>query len=63
LAFGAPEEDHDSTILKLGMIAEPLGSDNIGGAERLAGAIARRIADTCQCAPGQETVLALNSTL
>jgi hypothetical protein len=63
LAFGVPEEDHDATVLKLGMIAARLGRDNIGGAERLAGAIATRIVYTCECSPGQETELASNGSL
>jgi len=43
------------------MIAARLGSDNIGGAERLAETIATRIAETCERAPGQETELAFNA--
>jgi hypothetical protein len=61
LSFGVPEEDHDATVLKLGMIAVRLGSDNIGGAERLAVTIVTRIVETCECAPGQETELAFNA--
>jgi hypothetical protein len=57
LSFGVLEEDHDATVLKLGMIATRLGPDNISGAERLAGAI-----DTCECSPSQETELAANSS-
>jgi TPR repeat protein len=45
LSFGMPEEDHDATVLKLGMIVERLGSDNIGAPERLAGAIATRVVE------------------
>jgi hypothetical protein len=60
LSFGVPEEDHDATVLKLGMIAARLGPDNIGRAERLATVIASRIVDTCECSPGQETELASN---
>ncbi len=63
LSFGVPEEDHDATVMKLGMIAARLGSNNIGAAERLAGAIATRIVETCQCSPGQETELASNGSL
>jgi hypothetical protein len=63
LSFGVPEEDHDTTVLKLGIIVARLGSDNIGAAERLAGAIATRIVETCQCSPDQETELASNSSL
>jgi TPR repeat protein len=62
LSFGVPEEDHDATVLKLGMIAARLGSDNIGVAETLAGAIATRIVKICQCSPGQETELASNGS-
>jgi hypothetical protein len=45
------------------MIAAQLGSDNIGGAERLAETIATRIVETCECSPGQETELASDSSL
>jgi hypothetical protein len=63
LSFGVSEEDHDATVLKLGMIAARLGPDNIGGAERLATVIASRIVDTCECSPTQETELASNGSL
>jgi TPR repeat protein len=63
LLFGVPEEDHDATVLKLGMIAARLGPNDIDRAETLAGAIATRIVNTCQCSPGQETELALNAAL
>jgi hypothetical protein len=63
LSFGVPEEDHDATVLKLGMIAARLGPDNIGGAERLATVIASRIVDTGECSPAQETELASNGSL
>jgi TPR repeat protein len=63
LSFGVPEQDHDATVLKLGMIAARLGSHNIGAAERLAGTIANRIVETCQCSPSQETELASNVSL
>jgi hypothetical protein len=43
LSFGVPEEDHDATVLKLGMIVARLGSDNIGAAERLAGVTERTL--------------------
>jgi TPR repeat protein len=62
LSFGVPEEDHDATVLKLGMIVARLGSGNIGAAERLAGAIATRVVETCQCSPDQETELAPNTS-
>jgi len=62
LSFGVPEEDHDATVLKLGMIAARLSPVNIGGAERLAAAIASRIIYTCECTPGQETELASNGS-
>jgi TPR repeat protein len=62
LSFGVPEEDHDATVLKLGMIAARLGSRHIDAAERLAGAIATRVAETCQCSPRQETELASNGS-
>jgi hypothetical protein len=60
LSFGVPEEDHDATVFKLGMIAARLSPDNIGGAESLAAAIASWIVDACECSPGQETELASN---
>jgi Sel1 repeat-containing protein len=63
LSFGVPEEDHDATVLKLGMIAARLGSDRIESAERLAEAIATRIVDSCKCSPGQETELASNGSI
>ncbi len=63
LAFGVPEEEHDTTVLKLGMLAARLGSDNIGGAERLADVIASKIVETCECSPAQETELAFNGSL
>jgi TPR repeat protein len=63
LSFGVPEEDHDATVLKLGMIAARLDPNDIDRAERLARAIATRIVDTCQCSPGQETELAFNAPL
>jgi hypothetical protein len=62
LSFGVSEEDHDATVLKLGMIVARLGSDNIGAAERLAGSIATRV-ESCQCSPDQETELASNGSL
>ena len=62
LSFGVPEEDHDATVFKLGMIAARLSPDNIGGAERLAAAIASWIVDACECSPGQETELASNGS-
>jgi len=63
LSFGMPQEDHDTTVLKLGMIAAQLGSDDIGAAERLAETIATRVVETCECSPGQETELASDSSL
>jgi TPR repeat protein len=62
LSIGVPEEDHDATVLKLGMIAARLGPSHIGAAEKLAGAIATRVAETCQCSPRQETELASNGS-
>jgi hypothetical protein len=62
LAFGVPEEEHDTTVFKLGMIAARLGSDNIGRAEMLADVIAARIVETCECSPAQETELAFNGS-
>lgn len=63
LSFGVPEEDHDATMLKLGMIAARLGPDRIESAERLAESIATRIVESCKCSPGQETELASNDPL
>ena len=63
LSFGMPGEDHDATVMKLGMIAARLSSNNIGAAERLAGVIATRVVETCQCSPGRETELASNGSL
>jgi hypothetical protein len=63
LSFGVPEEDHDATVLKLGMIAARLDPMDIDRAEKLAGAFATRIVDACQCSPGEETELASNATL
>jgi len=63
LSFGVPEEDHDATVLKLGMIAARLDPKDIERAEELAGAIASRIVDTCQCSPAQETELVSNTYL
>lgn len=60
LSFGVPVEDHDATLLRLGMIAARLGSGNIDAAERLAGVISSHIVETCQCSPAQETELASN---
>jgi TPR repeat protein len=60
LSFGVPMEDHDATVLRLGMIATQLGSENIQAAERLAGVISSQIVETCQCSPAQETELASN---
>jgi TPR repeat protein len=63
LSFGVPVEDHDATVLRLGMIAARLGSANIDAAERLAGVISSQIVETCQCSPAQETELASNRSL
>jgi hypothetical protein len=62
LAFGVPEEEHDTAVFKLGMLAARLGSDNIGRAEMLAEVIATRIVETCECSPAQETELAFNGS-
>jgi hypothetical protein len=63
LSFGVPEEDHDATVMKLGMIAARLDPNDIARAEGLAGAIASRIVDTCQCSPSRETELVSNNYL
>jgi hypothetical protein len=62
LAFGVPDEEHDTTVFKLGMLAARLGSDNVEGAERLAEVIASRVVETCECSPAQETELAFNGS-
>jgi hypothetical protein len=55
-----PAMANDATVLKLGMVAARLGSNSIGAAEKLAGVIATRVVEACQCSPGQETNLASN---
>jgi TPR repeat protein len=60
LAFGVPDEGHDTTVFKLGMLAARLGSDNIEGAERLAEVLASGVVETCECSPTQATELAFN---
>ncbi len=62
LSFGVPGKDPDATVLKLGMIAARLGSKQIGAAERLAGSIATRVVQACECSPGQETEVASNGS-
>ena len=63
LSFGVPEDDHDATVLKVGMIAARLGPERIESAERLAETIAARIVESCACSPGQETELASNGSI
>lgn len=63
LSFGVPEEDHDATVLKLGMIAARLGPGRIESAERLAETIVTRIVESCECSPGQQTELVSNGYL
>jgi hypothetical protein len=63
LSFGVPEDDHDATVLKLGMIAARLGPERIDSAESLAETIATRIVESCECSPGQETELASNGSI
>ena len=60
--FGVPEEFRDSTVLRLGMIAERLGPHKIIAAERLASKIAARVIEACGCAPTEETELTSIST-
>jgi TPR repeat protein len=48
LAFGVPEEDHDATVFRMGMIAAQMGSANAVRAERLASDIADRIDTQCK---------------
>jgi TPR repeat protein len=61
LSFGVPEEDHDATVMKLGMIAARLAPREIDHSEGIAEAIAARILEACNCSPRQETALALNA--
>ena len=63
LSFGVPEEDHDATVFKLGMIAARLGPDRVDSADKLARVIAARIVESCGCLPGRETELASNGSL
>jgi TPR repeat protein len=53
LAFGVPEEDHDATVFRLGMIAARMGSADVIRAERLADHIADRIAGQCRTSADQ----------
>ena len=43
LVLGVPEEDHDATLFKLGMIAGRLGPAKVSGAERLAMSIIENV--------------------
>ena len=61
LSFGVPEQDHDVTVMKLGMIAARLAPTAIEHSEGLAETIAARILEACNCSPGHETALALNA--
>ena len=63
LSFGVPEQDHDATVMKLGMIAARLDASAINRSESMAEAIARQIVDACNCSPGRETELALKAAL
>jgi TPR repeat protein len=47
LALGVPEEDHDATIFKLGMIASQMGRNKVVRAERLADVMVDRITKQC----------------
>jgi TPR repeat protein len=61
LSFGVPEEDHDATVMKLGMIAARLAPSEIDRSEKIAETIAARILEACNCSPREETALALNA--
>jgi len=61
LSFGVPEEEHDAAVLKLVMIAARLAPIQIEDSEGLAGTIAVRVLEACNCLPGQETALPLNA--
>jgi len=63
LLFGVPEQDHDTTELKLWMIAQRLDPNRIESAERLASVIGIEIVERCKCFPGQEPELASNREL
>jgi TPR repeat protein len=63
LSFGVPEENHDETLFRLGMIAARLGPEGIESAERLADVIASGIVDSCKCSPAQETDLVSDGSL
>lgn len=47
LALGVPEEDHDATVFKLGMIASHLSPTNVARAERLAEDLAESVTQQC----------------
>jgi TPR repeat protein len=55
--FGVPKESRDSTMFRLGMLAERLGRRKIIAAERLASNIAARVIEACGCSPSEETEL------
>ena len=63
LAFGVPEQDHDVTVMKLGMIAARLAPTEMEQSEGLAETILVRVLEACNCSPGNETALALNADL
>jgi TPR repeat protein len=63
LSFGVPEQDHDATVMKLGMIAARPDASAITRSESMAEALARQIVDACNCSPGRETELALKAAL
>lgn len=55
LALGVPEEDHDATVFKLGMIVSHLSPSNAARAERLAEDIAESVTKQCKVLAGQYT--------
>jgi TPR repeat protein len=50
LVFGMPEEDHDASVFKLGMVAGQIGPANVQRGERLAAEIVERLTRQCGCA-------------
>jgi hypothetical protein len=62
LALGVPEQDYDTTLFKLGMIAVHLGTTQTASAQRLALAIIDRIAERCEYSrTSYEDTVALSS--
>ena len=55
LALGVPEEDHDATVFKLGMIVSHLSPTNVARAERLAEDLAESVTQQCNVSAEQYT--------